>query len=195
MAKPPRRGRPGAHALPHRPAARRRAVDAVLSGDPAGAGRSLRRGGASVAGAAARRRRAGGGRPTAGGVRALRGDSRKRNAASDYYLYRAATLLSVGRVEEARADIGQALMRDPSDGRADALSAVIAVAQNDRERALEEARRAVELSPRSAAAKIALSYAEQARFRHSRRRARRCSRRSRTSRRTRWPGRGSPSCG
>ncbi len=83
---------------------------------------------------------------------------------SDYYLYRAATLLSVGRVEEARADIGQALLRDPSDGRADALSAVIAVAQNDRDRALEEAQRAVELSPRSAAARIALSYAEQARF-------------------------------
>jgi tetratricopeptide (TPR) repeat protein len=83
---------------------------------------------------------------------------------SDYYLYRAAALLSVGRVEEARADIGQALLRDPTDGRADALSAVIAVAQNDRDRALAEAQRAVELSPRSAAAKIALSYAEQARF-------------------------------
>jgi tetratricopeptide (TPR) repeat protein len=73
-------------------------------------------------------------------------------------------LLSVGRVEEARADIGQALLRDPSEGRADALSAVIAVAQNDRDRALAEAQRAVELSPRSAAARIALSYAEQARF-------------------------------
>ena len=84
---------------------------------------------------------------------------------SDFYLYRAATLLSVGRVEEARADIGQALLRDPSDGRADALSAVIAVAQNDRDRALADAQRAVELSPRSAAARIALSYAEQAQFR------------------------------
>ena len=42
---------------------------------------------------------------------------------------------------------------------------MIAVAQNDRERALQDARRAVELSPRSAAAKITLSYAEQARFR------------------------------
>ncbi len=83
---------------------------------------------------------------------------------SDYYLYRAAALLAVGRVEEARADLGQAALRDPGDGRADALSAVIAVAQNDRERALAEAQRAVELSPRSAAAKIALSYAEQARF-------------------------------
>jgi Flp pilus assembly protein TadD len=83
----------------------------------------------------------------------------------DFYLYRAGMLLSVGRVEEARADIGQALLRDPSDGRADALSAIIAVAQNDRDRALIDAQRAVELSPRSAAAKIALSYAEQARFR------------------------------
>ncbi len=41
---------------------------------------------------------------------------------------------------------------------------MIAVAQNDRDRALEDARRAVELSPQSAAARIALSYAEQARF-------------------------------
>ena len=113
----------------------------------------------------------------------------------DFYLYRAAMLLSVGRVEEARADIGQALLRDPSDGRADALSAIIAVAQNDRDRALADAQRAVELSPRSAAAKIALSYAEQARFRIEAGTRRRCSRRSRTSRRTRWPGRGSPSCG
>ena len=38
---------------------------------------------------------------------------------ADYYLYRAAALLSVGRVDEAQADIGQAL-RDPGDGRADA---------------------------------------------------------------------------
>ncbi len=50
-----RRGRAGADPLPDRPAARRRAVDAVLSGDPAGAGRSLRCFGAGAAGAAARR--------------------------------------------------------------------------------------------------------------------------------------------
>ena len=83
----------------------------------------------------------------------------------EFYLYRAATLLSVGRVEEARADIDQALAHDPTDGRAYALSAVIAVAQNERDRGLEDAERGVELSPRSAAAGIALSYAEQARFR------------------------------
>src|SRR5512132_1649100 len=84
---------------------------------------------------------------------------------AEFHLYRAATLLSVGRVEDARADIDQALLRDPADGRAYALSAVIAVAQNERERALADGERGVELSPRSAAARIALSYAEQARFR------------------------------
>src|SRR5512132_1100300 len=83
----------------------------------------------------------------------------------EFYLYRAATLLSVGRIDGARADIDQALARDPTDGRAYALSAVIAVAQNERDRALADAGRGVELSPRSAAARIALSYAEQARFR------------------------------
>ena len=84
---------------------------------------------------------------------------------ADFYLYRAATLLSVGRVDEARADIDEALARDPTDGRAYALSAVIAVARNERERAIADGERGVELSPRSAAARIALSYAEQARFR------------------------------
>ncbi|MGZ9202320.1 MAG: FecR domain-containing protein, partial [Caulobacteraceae bacterium] len=87
------------------------------------------------------------------------------NRGFDFHLYRAATLLSVGRVEDARADIGRAKLRDPADGRAAALSAVIAVAQNDRDLAQTEAQRAIELSPGSAAAKIALSYAEQARFR------------------------------
>ena len=76
-------------ALCYRPAARRRAVDAILSVDPAGAGRSLRCFGASAAGAAARRRGAGGGGPTAGGVRPLRGDPRERNATP--------TIISIGR--------------------------------------------------------------------------------------------------
>jgi tetratricopeptide (TPR) repeat protein len=83
---------------------------------------------------------------------------------TDFYLYRAATLLSVGRVEEARADIDRALALDPTNATAYALRAVIAVAQNSAYLALEDARRAVDLDPRSAAAKIALSYAEQAQF-------------------------------
>jgi len=79
-----------------------------------------------------------------------------------YLLLRAATLLSVGRVEEARGDIDAALQRDAKASVAYALRAVIGVAQNDREAALADARRSVELDPRSAAAKVALSYALQA---------------------------------
>jgi Tfp pilus assembly protein PilF len=74
----------------------------------------------------------------------------------------AATLLSLGRVDEARAEIDAALQKDAKSGAAYALRAVIAVALNDNETALSDARRAVELSPGSASAKIALSYAQQA---------------------------------
>ncbi len=72
-----------------------------------------------------------------------------------YHLYRATLLLSVGRVDEARDRIEQALVRDPEAGLALALRAVINVVQNERDRALADTLRAVELSPR-AAAKIAL---------------------------------------
>jgi Tfp pilus assembly protein PilF len=82
-----------------------------------------------------------------------------------FHLFRAALELSVGRVEAARADIDRARAQDPADGRALALGAVIAVVRNDTARALADARRAVELSPDEAAAKIALSYAQQADFR------------------------------
>jgi tetratricopeptide (TPR) repeat protein len=82
-----------------------------------------------------------------------------------FHLVRAALELSVGRVEAARADIEQARAQDPDDGRALALSAVIAIVQNETAQALADANRAVELSPDEAAAKIALSYAQQADFR------------------------------
>ena len=80
----------------------------------------------------------------------------------DYLLLRASLLLSVGRVDEAKADLDALLGRDPGAGQAYALRSVIAVAQNNNAAALEDARRGVELSPDSAAAKIALSYALQA---------------------------------
>lgn len=83
---------------------------------------------------------------------------------SRFYLQRAALLLNVGRVEEARADIERALALDATQGLALALQAVIAIAQNDTATALAAARQAVTLSPQAAAAKIALSYAEQADF-------------------------------
>ncbi|MCP5363714.1 MAG: FecR domain-containing protein [Hyphomicrobiales bacterium] len=81
-----------------------------------------------------------------------------------FYVYRAATLLNVGRADEAEADIEQALAVDPQNGEVYALRAVIAAVRNERAETLADAQRAVELSPRSAAAKIALSYAQQAYF-------------------------------
>ncbi len=84
---------------------------------------------------------------------------------ADYFTFRAATLLSVGRVEDARADIDQALREPAPAANAHALRAVIAVAQNDPAQAAADAEQAVRLAPDSAAAHIALSYAEQARFR------------------------------
>ncbi len=79
----------------------------------------------------------------------------------DYHLYRAALLLSVGRVEEARIHINQSLNQDPGAALAYALRSIIGVVQNDREQALADAQEAVTLNPDSAAARIALSYAQQ----------------------------------
>lgn len=81
-----------------------------------------------------------------------------------FYLYRAQTLLSVGRVDEAEADLRQVLARDPDNALAYGVLAVIAVSRNEQADALRLAQHAVELAPSSAAAKIALSYAEQSRF-------------------------------
>ena len=81
-----------------------------------------------------------------------------------FHVYRAALLLSVGRVDEARSDLDKALALSPESGEAYALRAVIAIARNDRQQALSDGREAVARSPRSSAAKIALSYALQANF-------------------------------
>jgi tetratricopeptide (TPR) repeat protein len=81
---------------------------------------------------------------------------------AQFFLLRSSLLLSVGQVEDARTDIDEALRQDPGAGLAYALRSVIAVAQDDREQALADGRRGVELSPDSASAKIALSYALQA---------------------------------
>ena len=81
-----------------------------------------------------------------------------------FYVRRAGLLLGVGRHDEARADIKQALALNPNDGDAYALLAVVAVALNDKAGALINGREAVARSPQSAAARIALSYALQANF-------------------------------
>ncbi len=76
---------------------------------------------------------------------------------------RAATLLAVGRVDEARPIMERALSDPLQRGEALALLSVMSVARNDNDRALELAGQAIEKVPESAAAKIALSYARQAR--------------------------------
>jgi len=85
-------------------------------------------------------------------------------ASAQTTLQDASALLSVGRVDEARGKIDKALDQDPNDGLAYALRAVINVVQNHNDQALADANQAVSLSPDSAAAKIALSYAQQAAF-------------------------------
>lgn len=81
-----------------------------------------------------------------------------------FFVYRASLLLSVGRVDEAGSDIGKALSLSPDNADATALQSVIAVARNEKDRALELARKAVDADPHSAPARIALSYSLQAGF-------------------------------
>ena len=81
-----------------------------------------------------------------------------------FFVYRASLLLAVGRVDEASKDIERALSLDPKYSDAFALGSIIAVAQNEKEKALEAARKAVETDPKSVAALIALSYSQQANF-------------------------------
>jgi len=81
-----------------------------------------------------------------------------------FFTYRASLLLTVGRVDEARSDIDKALNLSPSHSNAFALQSVISVVLNEKEKALNLARKAVETDTHSAPALIALSYAQQANF-------------------------------
>ena len=81
-----------------------------------------------------------------------------------FFAYRAQLLLGVGRVDEASKDIERALSLNPNFADALALQSIIAVVQNDKERALTVARKAVAADPNSPSALIALSYAQQANF-------------------------------
>jgi tetratricopeptide (TPR) repeat protein/opacity protein-like surface antigen len=93
------------------------------------------------------------------------GEAPKEDPGDPRYLaYRASQLQAVGRVDEAGADIRQALNLDPKYSDAYALQAIIFVVQNEREKALGSAKKAVETDPNSATAHIALSYAQQAGF-------------------------------
>ena len=77
---------------------------------------------------------------------------------------RAALLLDVGRLEEALADLDRTLRLKADYSDALSLQAIIAIVQNDRDKALDLAQKAVDADPNSATALISLSYAQQARF-------------------------------
>jgi tetratricopeptide (TPR) repeat protein len=81
-----------------------------------------------------------------------------------YLAYRASLLIPVGRVDEAAKDLERALSLNPNYSDAYALQSIIAVVQNDKEKALTLAQKAVETGPNSATARIAQSYAQQASF-------------------------------
>ncbi|HEX2227538.1 MAG TPA: FecR domain-containing protein, partial [Candidatus Binatia bacterium] len=81
-----------------------------------------------------------------------------------FFAYRASLFLAVGRVAEASKDIDRAINLRPDYSDALALRSVIAVAQNENAQALENAKAAVTADPTSAAALIALSYAQQSNF-------------------------------
>lgn len=83
---------------------------------------------------------------------------------ASYFTLRAALLLVVGRVDEARPAIQRALQINPRHGTAYALQAVIAVVQGQEKEALRLAHLAAELDPRSPIPQIALSYAYQSIF-------------------------------
>jgi tetratricopeptide (TPR) repeat protein len=93
------------------------------------------------------------------------GATPKENTGDPRYLaYRASQLLAVGRVDEASVDIQRALRLDPGYSDAYALQSIIFVVQNERDKALEFAQKAVDADAGSATARIAMSYARQASF-------------------------------
>jgi tetratricopeptide (TPR) repeat protein len=81
-----------------------------------------------------------------------------------FYTQRASQSLTVGRVDEAIADIERAQKLDPKNSDALSLQSIIAVTQNEKGKALDLAQKAVEADPKSPTARIALSYAQQADF-------------------------------
>lgn len=80
------------------------------------------------------------------------------------YTYRAALLLAVGQVDNAREDIKRAFAIDKNNAHALAIQSIIALVQNDKNIALNLAEKAVSVKPDSPTGHVALSYARQASF-------------------------------
>ncbi len=81
-----------------------------------------------------------------------------------FFVYRAGLLLTVGRVDEAEIDIKKALALDQRLSDVAALESIIAISQNKKEEALEQAARAVLMDEKSTVAHTAMSYARQMHF-------------------------------
>ena len=81
-----------------------------------------------------------------------------------YLTLKAALLLTVGRLDQAQPLIQQAQGLQPNNSDAYALQAIIAVAKNQQQSALELANKAVAANQQSPVAKIAQSYAYQSQF-------------------------------
>ncbi len=81
-----------------------------------------------------------------------------------FFIYRASLLLSVGRVEEATADIDTAGKIDSSNASVYSLRSVIALIQNEKELSFELAKKALEIDKESVAGRISMSYIQQANF-------------------------------
>jgi tetratricopeptide (TPR) repeat protein len=77
---------------------------------------------------------------------------------------RAETLLGLGRSDEALQDVDEALRRDPGNGEASGLRAVVQVARNDKGAALQAANTATTSAPDNYRSWLSLSYAQQAAF-------------------------------
>ena len=81
-----------------------------------------------------------------------------------FYNCRAGLLLSVGRVEQAMADLDAALGLDGQNSDALALQSIVATVNNRPDEAMRLAEKAASSDPDSPAALLALSYAHQSRF-------------------------------
>lgn len=91
-------------------------------------------------------------------------DNRKDKHHTAIEIAESARLLALGSVDGAEEIIAQILQSDSANSDAHALSAIIALTQNDKAQALEFAQTAVILDTNSAAAKLALSFVQQAHF-------------------------------
>jgi tetratricopeptide (TPR) repeat protein len=81
------------------------------------------------------------------------------------FAQRAEQSLRAGRVKQAEGEIAQALAEEPASGDALAIRAIVSVVKGDKDGARSAAQKAVEASPNSSRAWLALSYAQQAYFR------------------------------